>query len=351
VLIFVVIIIAGALLFISLRQDRLYTVTVLPTLGGKLTLPCAVNDYGQIVGLAQTPDGKNHIFLWDRENGMKDLGPTDETELDINNAGQIAGTTQDPIGNRLAFLWDPNDGRRILGTLGGKTSVAWDLNNHGQVVGSSEAGDGMPYAFIWDKANGMRRLGAQSGVAHSINDAGQVIGMTVDLTVNPPSKPKPCFWDSTGGVAEPLPDSSEYRGGSGLNNGGYVLDRMFHWDKFRFWVYLWRKDTGNKWLFELEQPAGSQYFNDANQVLYGEKHYSTLWRISSKLFPPYPQYHLWDPQRGRVPLDCCLKSGTGKVLSVRGLNNKGCIIGTIQQQSGEHTQAVLFEPISERWDK
>jgi len=355
VLIFAVIIIAGALLLVSLRQDRLYTVTVLPALGGKATLPCAINDRGQIVGLAQTPDGKNHIFLWDHENGMKDLGSTEETDLDINNAGQIAGTTYDPNGNSRAFLWDPNDGRKLLGTLGGEISSAFDLNNNGQIVGFSEATDGKMHAFIWDKANGMRQLGTLGrigGNAHAINDSGQVIGFTENLNADPGSRPKPCYWDSTDAVESvPLPDSDDYTGGSGINNRGYVLDRMFHWDKFRYWVYLWKKDTDHKWLFELEHPIGSQYLNDANQVLYGEEHYSPLRRLSPKLFPPYPQYYLWDPQRGRISLDVCVKSKTGKLLSMQGLNNKGCVIGVIRSKSGVYQQAVLFEPIPERWEK
>lgn len=354
-LLFIALAVAGLAVYVSVRHERLYTVTVLPTLGGRATLPCAINDHGQIVGLAQTPDGKSHIFLWDRVNGMKDLGPTDETELDINNAGQIAGTTQDPNGNRVAFLWDPNDGRQLLGTLGGKTSVAWDLNNHGQVVGFSETADGMLHAFIWDKAHGMRQLGTLGrlgGNAHAINDTGQVIGFTEMLNADPGSRPQPCFWDSTDAAeALPLPNSYDYPGGAGLNNGGYVLGRMFHWEKLRYWTYLWRKDTGHKWLFELEHPVGPRFLNDTNQVLYGEKHYSPFWRFSSKLFPPYSQYYLWDPKRGRISLDVCVSSRTGELLSVKGLNNKGCIIGVIRSKSGAYTQAVLLEPSPERWEK
>jgi probable HAF family extracellular repeat protein len=106
--------VAGLVLSMSLRHERLYTVTVLPMLGGKATLPCAINDYGQIAGFAETPDGQDHIFLWDRVSGMKDLGPTDESGLDINNAGQIAGTTQASNGYMVAFLWDPMTAGRCL---------------------------------------------------------------------------------------------------------------------------------------------------------------------------------------------------------------------------------------------
>jgi len=355
-LLLVVMIVAGALFLTSRRHGKLYSVTVLPKLGGKLTWPCDINDHGQIVGISQVPNGKYHLFLWDREHGMKDLGPESEVDFDINNAGQIAGTTYDPNGNSRAFLWDPNDGRQLLGTLGGEISSAFDLNNNGQIVGFSEAPDGKMHAFIWDKAKGMRQLGtlgSLGGNAHAINDAGQVIGFTEALNANPGSRPQPCLWDSTDGTEEPLklPSSYDYPGGSGLNNGGYVLGRMFHWEKFRYWVYLWKKDIGCKWLFELEQPAGSQHLNDANQVLYGEKHYSALRRLSSKLFPPSQRYYLWDPQRGRIPLDGYVKSETGKLHIVEGLNNKGCIIGIIRSKSGAHTQAVLFEPIPERWKK
>ncbi|MFH1716224.1 MAG: hypothetical protein ABIF19_02640, partial [Planctomycetota bacterium] len=242
------------------------------------------------------------------------------------------------------------------GTLGGAMSTASDLNNHGQIVGFSEAADGMPYAFIWDKSNGMRRLGTLGrlgGNAHAVNDAGQVIGFTETLNANPKSRPQPCLWNSTDGTEEPLklPSSSDYPRGSGLNNGGYVLGRTFHWEKSSYWVYLWRKDTGRKWLFELEHPIGSQFLNDANQVLYGEKHYGPLRRLSSRFFPPYPQRYLWDLRRGRIPIDGYVNPETGELLSVEGLNNKGCIIGIIRPKSGAHEQAVLFEPIPGRWKK
>lgn len=84
-----------------------------------------------------------------------------------------------------------------LGTLGGINGVAHGLNNRGQVVGYAEARDGMMHAFLWDSGEmtdlhqfrgsidvpGMDEdlveqlleLGGNS-YANDINEAGQVVG-------------------------------------------------------------------------------------------------------------------------------------------------------------------------------
>ncbi len=165
--------------FLLREHQRLYKVTVLPSLGGKGMGAHAINDRGQVVGLAATRDGQRHLLLWDRRTGIQDLGPA-EARFDINNAGQICGTIVDSAGNSQAFLRDPDKGIIVLGTLGGKTSRAWALNNRGQVVGISETAAGFNHAFIWDPTQGMRALGTLGGnesQSRAINDAGEVFGL------------------------------------------------------------------------------------------------------------------------------------------------------------------------------
>ena len=45
------------------------TLTALPTLGGRLSLPVALDDRGQIVGWATTKNGQRHAVLWKLRNG------------------------------------------------------------------------------------------------------------------------------------------------------------------------------------------------------------------------------------------------------------------------------------------
>jgi probable HAF family extracellular repeat protein len=93
-----------------------------------------------------------------------------------------------------ALLWEK--GKAIdLGNLGGQTgqaggNIAYDINNQGQVVGNSDLkGDTTFHAFLWTKRTGMQDLGTLSGnvasTSISINDAGSVIGASLDANFNP----------------------------------------------------------------------------------------------------------------------------------------------------------------------
>lgn len=145
-----------------------------------------------------------------------------------------------------------------------------------------------------------------------------------------------------------------------LNNKGYVVGKMYRldedgaWDRDRIWIFLWTKQSGVEgieYLFQLEDSVGPLVFNDANQVLYGEKRTSSLERLSSKYFGPYTQHCLWDPKRGKIVLDRQIPRETGKLLRVRAINNRGCIVGVIRLTSSGREAAVLLEPIPERWGK
>lgn len=343
-------VLVGLVVWLSQRHVQLYKVTVLPPLGGATIQPTAINDHGQIVGTAEGPAGQYHAFLWDRNNGLKDLGVGGSN--DINNAAQIAGTLRDPNGNHQAFFWDPSEGKQMLTSPGGTWSSALALNNRGQVVGYYNTAKDQPQAFIWDRINGMQNLphaAHPSGRATEINDSGQVMGF-----VGPDGDPTtPCLWDSTdpagGSVAKLLSPLTPR--GSDLNNKGYILCRAYALNKDRWWASRWRQKTGLEYLFPIEQPVGILKFNDANQVLYGEKNSSPLARISRKYFGPRTQYCIWDPKRGRIVLDKQVPREAGKLIRVCDVNNRGCTVGVIQSKGLGQEFAVLLEPIPERWGK
>ncbi len=337
------------------RHVQLYKVTVLPSLAGTMTKPLAINDHGQVAGIADVA-GRQHLILWDRDNGTQDLGPAQPGRVDINNAGQIAATMTGRNGQSRAFLWDPDNGKQMLGTLGGGHSVALALNNNGQVVGYSDSAEGTPQPFAWDKTNGMRELeraGQQAGMATAISDDGQVLG-SMGHRVDPS---KAYFWASTEAAPRSAPllqSPFNYSGGSDLNDNGYLLGRTFHWDKRGMWVFLWtnKRDVEDiEYLFPLEHSAGPLRINDANQVLYGERHTSSLARISKKYFRPYTQRCLRDQKHGMIVLDKQVPHKIGKLLRVEDINNHGCIVGIVRSKGLGQELAVLLEPIPERWGK
>jgi probable HAF family extracellular repeat protein len=189
----------------------------LPTLGGNNGVAYAINNRGEVAGVAENtrPDTACPVpqvlhfkpVVW--KNGVIHELPTvggdpDGVTQEINDNGQVvggSGTCATFNANFLynlvplhALLWE--NGKAIdLGNLGGKTgqaggNIAYDINNLGQVVGNSDLpGDTTFHAFLWTRKTKMRDLGTLSGdvasVSISINDAGSVVGASLGASGNP----------------------------------------------------------------------------------------------------------------------------------------------------------------------
>ena len=70
-----------------------YQMKDLGTLGGTYSIAFAINDAGQVTGLAGTADGGNHAFIASAMEPMKDLGTLGDYSIgrSINTAGQVRG--------------------------------------------------------------------------------------------------------------------------------------------------------------------------------------------------------------------------------------------------------------------
>lgn len=159
----------------------------LGTLGGSFATASAINSAGHIVGFSALDDNSTwlaHAFLY-ADGVMHDLGTiVPDASLSeataINDANQIAGHGW-VQGSHHAFLYE--DGiMQDLGTLGGRRSFAHGLNNLGQVVGNSnDITDSEFYAYLYsggimtdlnsmiDPATGWTLYSAMG-----INDSGQI---------------------------------------------------------------------------------------------------------------------------------------------------------------------------------
>lgn len=183
--------------------------TPLPLLGGNNGIANAVNNRGEVAGVAEinVPDSACvpplvlHFepVIW--TNGQPHQLPTVNGDPDgliqgINDHGQAVGFTGScfPV---HAVLW--NEGKPIdLGTFGGAVfNIAFGINNRGQVVGQSDLpGDVTHHAFLWQKGV-MTDLGTLPGdftsIALSINNKTQMVGLSLDASGNVVS---PVLWQN-----------------------------------------------------------------------------------------------------------------------------------------------------------
>jgi probable HAF family extracellular repeat protein len=152
-----------------------------------------------------TPPNQTRAFRWDAENGMQDLGTlpggTDAMAGIINERGQVVGwsyvdSTPSVVCANLyessrqgfflttaSFIWDKTNGMRDLGGFGGTCTLAVALNNGGQIVGTSGlTGDTQFqfHPFVWEAETGIVDLldpsDGRFGFARAINDHGEIVG-------------------------------------------------------------------------------------------------------------------------------------------------------------------------------
>jgi len=175
--------------------------TALPTLGCNNGIAGEINNRGQTVGSAETPNPDPCSVLqfegaiWEKGSVQELhplLGDSDGVATGTNDHGQLVGASGCYPKTR-AVLW-PNasyGGAVDLGNLGGTSfNVAFGINNRGQVVGQSGVPDGINFhAFLWTRDDGMKDLGTLPGDvqswAETINNNGQAVGTSFDANGNP----------------------------------------------------------------------------------------------------------------------------------------------------------------------
>jgi probable HAF family extracellular repeat protein len=338
------ILIAGIVTFkFRPRNQGLYKVTILPSLGGDFTLPCSINDKGQVTGFSEVSKGNYNLFIWDKENGTQDLGKVAQRDIFINNKGQIAAGMNDPNGSIYAFIWDPNTGKTILPTLGGKNIYVRGINRNGQIVGAAETSEGIDHAFIWDAVNGMRDLTPEDTGktgAFCINDLGQMV-ISVNNSI--------AFVDRNEDSENDEYTTIPIFGIIPMNNNGYVVGTVPK-AKNKYDVITWHKKAGIQNIFKSDTGSTSYEINDLNQITITEGR-DKIYLFGKYLYTPKNKNLLIDPNLGRISLDEYISLDKNERLTLRDINNNGCIIGAIQSTKDSKSIGVLFEPIPEKMER
>jgi probable HAF family extracellular repeat protein len=222
---------------------------------------------------------QSRAFYW--KNGvMQDLGTlgtgTDAIAGLINERRQVVGcsyTSSIPNANCAgislfnlttgSFIWDRENGMKDIGGLGGTCTLAQDLNDWGQIVGgSSLTGDTTVHPFVWNATTGVTDLldpsDSSYGFAEGENARGDVAGGTCDSVT--------CYavlWRKRGGHWQKTNLSTITQGASSIsiNASGQVVGNWFG-----IGVFLSEDGDPMVDLSTLVSPGSGLQFSEVEQI-------------------------------------------------------------------------------------
>lgn len=307
-----------------------YTIVDLGTLGGSTSVALDINDYVQVVGSADMPDGKRHACLW-QDGEITDLGtlgvPDAQSEAwGINNFSQVVGILTGSGAIGAAFIWEGGEMAELGDPAIPKSAFA--INDAGQVVGTAIFPPPVSeqHAFLYENGvlTDISVLGFASGTAWDISSDGAVVGGSTLWQAG-----KPTDLGTLGGnVTAAL----------GLNDHRQVVGKSERVaGKVIFHAFLWQHgemtDLGAIGGF-YESTAWA--VNSSGQVI-GSGY------INTETAGSVEAGFLYDPLHGVIDLLATLPDGSGwSQLRPRNINNAGQIVGAGTVSGWRH--AFLMTP-------
>ena len=169
-------------------QDAVYTLVDLGTLGGARSAAFGINRAGDVVGSAETVDGRTHAFLYSK-GALIDIGTFGGSESyahRISDGGLIVGRASTAGGEFRPFVSFgtglPFDLTHLDKRLAGVFSTAVDVNGAGYLVGYRQTHKEHMAArrrvFIYRdfQVIDVGTFGGEDGSVAALNTAGHLVG-------------------------------------------------------------------------------------------------------------------------------------------------------------------------------
>ncbi|MFP8489725.1 hypothetical protein ACKGJO_11615 [Gracilimonas sp. Q87] len=183
------------------------------------------------------------------------LSGTDQTLKETNLSPLVSSNQM----NTAATEYEIVD----LGSLGGNFSRASAINDAGQVVGISLNSSGERHAFIWDEDNGMRALGTLEGQesrAIGINDKGHVVGEIINYPNN-----RAFIWNEEVGMRALGTLGGSTSVATDINEAGQVVGYSVTETGERH-AFVWDDNNGMRDLGTLDEIYGVSVANGINEA-------------------------------------------------------------------------------------
>ena len=155
---------------------------ILSGLGNGRSAAYAINDRGLVAGFAAT-DRVRGGFLWEEATGPVAIEPYPGAAMSrpvaINDNGQIAGVAYFSATSYRAFRWSRGEGRTDVGR-----GIPSSIDRFGNITGTADSRTGgWSYAFHWTPQGGMTNLHwlaprPLSSYGHDLNDSGLIVGQS-----------------------------------------------------------------------------------------------------------------------------------------------------------------------------
>lgn len=237
---------------------------------GIATTGYAINNHNQICGSYATKNFDARYAFTGSMTEFTDLRPNfdDNRSLasGINDSGQVVGSfyaSDEGYWDSHSYLWD--EGTVTLIENGNEHVWAHSINNQGQVVGLTQAEGQYSHLFVWEQDRGIRTYGfnVYHGSTAKINEAGHIIYAGYIIEPDKTTNLQLLWGQNTFNVDN--------------NNHGIVVGTTQGrqnelWPEWH--AMLWTRQSG---LIDLNSllPAGSQWqcltgarsINDHNQIL------------------------------------------------------------------------------------